>query len=45
MKTAMHQLKERLLLIGFTGVDEFIDEYIENIKRTNYRLAFKRPMG
>lgn len=33
MKTVMQELKERLILIGLSGVDEFIDEYIEKEKK------------
>lgn len=33
MKTAMNELKERLLKIGFTDVEPFIEEYVEKEKQ------------
>lgn len=33
MKTAINELKERLLEIGFTGVEPFIEEYVEKEKQ------------
>lgn len=33
MKTAVTQIKERLLEIGFTGVEDFFNEYLETEKQ------------
>lgn len=33
MKTAMNELKERLLEIGFADVESFIEEYVEKEKQ------------
>lgn len=33
MKTAMQELKDRLINIGFTNVEELIDTYIEKEKQ------------
>lgn len=33
MKTAVTQIKERLINIGFKNVDKFIDQYLETEKQ------------
>jgi len=39
MKTAMTELKERLIEIGFAGVEPFIDEYILKEKQQHEQTA------